>query len=159
MPDNSQFQKVISVLLIFILITELPACVSTVKFIPVYDVPIKDGNPSRNAYVVCGLRSHHFPKYKAYIVKNISISNGYLIADRDKGRNRPWTYYTIFVASDSLIKVASDESVKIALDDIYKVKVEEINWYRFWAYAAVGIVTFSILLALIFGDPHNGNKI
>jgi hypothetical protein len=148
----SQFRKNISVIYIFVLLAELPGCVSSGKFIQINDIPVKDVHPSQNSYIIYGRRSDHFPKNKTYIVKNISISDGYLIADRDKGTNKPWTCYTIFVRSDSLIKVAPDKSVKIALNDICNVKVEEINWFRFWVYTSVAILSFAVLMISIYGN-------
>jgi hypothetical protein len=158
MSAYSQFHKIISVLLIFIMMAELPGCVSSVKFIQIQNLPLQDNNPS-NSYIVRGLRSGHFPKWKTFVVKNISISDGYLTAESYQGTNRTWTYFTIYVASDSLIKVAPDRSVRIDLNDIYKVQVEEFNWVRFWAYTAAGVLVFSVLIVLILGDPHSGDQI
>ena len=164
MPANSQFQKIISVLLIFILITELPGCVSSVKLIQIYDLPLKESSEQSYSsgydYIVSGQSTHHSPKNKSvHFVKNISISNGYLTADREMGYPRAWNVVSIYVISDSLIKVTSDQSIKIALDDIYNVKVEKTNWFRFWVYTALAVVSFSALMVLIFGDPHSGNQI
>jgi len=159
MKANSQFQKIISVLLIFILLTELSGCVSYVRFMQISDVPLSDSTSSDNSYVICGLRSGHFPKYKSYNVRNISISDGCLTAYSDPGANRSWNYYTIYVSSDSLIKVTSDNIVRVALNDIYKVKAEEINWYLFWGYTAAALLSISLILALISGVSHSGNGI
>jgi hypothetical protein len=159
MSDKFQFQKTVSVLMIFILMAELPGCVTSSQFIEVNSIPLHDVTPATNAYVIYGLRSSHFPKYKAYIIRDIEFSNGYLTAERDRGSNKPWTYFKIYVRADSLIRVAPDNSLKVAITDIDKVQVEDINWYLFWGYAAVGIVLSSLILYWILGDPNNGNQI
>lgn len=166
MPANSQFQKSISVLLIFILMAELPACVTSVKFIQSSDLPLKEHHPvdkyhsSIYSYIICTKRSDNPRRNKAYMVKNISISNGYLTADGKKPVGTMWDIVSIFVASDSLIKVASDQSVKIALKDIYKVRVQETNQLLFWGYALVAVISFYFIIEYIFGPFQSpGNMI
>ncbi len=162
MQANSQFQRIISVLLIFIMMTELTGCVSTKEFIQIDEIPYKEVSQhsasSDYAYMVLGSSNHHFPKFKSiYYVQDISISDGYLTAGIAE-YSRAWNVVSIYVKSDSLIRHTSQNSIKIALKDIDIVKVEKANWYRFWAYTAIGILTISILLVLIFPDVSTGNK-
>ena len=166
MPTNSQFQKSISVLLIFILMAELPGCVSSVEFIQSSDLPLKEPHPvdkyhsSVYAYIICTRRADNPRKNKTFMVKNISISNGYLTADKETSVVTLWDIVSIFVASDSLIKVASDQSVKIVLKDIYKVRVQETNELVFWGYAAVAAISFYLIIEYIFGPLQStGNMI
>jgi hypothetical protein len=121
---------------------------------------VSQHSPSSDyAYMVWGPGTHHFQKYKSICyVQNISISDGYLTADNAE-YSRAWNLVSIYVKSDSLIRHTSHNSIKIALNDIDIVKVERTNWYRFWAYTAIGILTISILLVLIFPDVNTGNKI
>jgi hypothetical protein len=157
MAANSQFQKIISVLLIFIVMAELSGCVSSVKLIQSSDLPMKEPgpvnkyNPSAYTYFVCTRKTDNPKRNKSYIVKNISVSNGYLTADRDTPGTRLYDVVYIYVASDSLINIAPDKSVKIALNDIYKVKVQETNSFLLWGYIIVGVIGFWLLMDLIFG--------
>jgi hypothetical protein len=161
METNSKVQRFISVLLIFIIMTELPGCVSTKEFVQINEIPYKKDmsehtHSSDYAYMVWGPSTHHFPKYKSiYYVQNISISDGYLTAGIAE-YSRAWNVVSIYVKSDSLIRYTSQNSIKIALNDIDIVQVERTNWYRFWAYTAIGILTISILLVLIFPDVNTG---
>jgi hypothetical protein len=120
---------------------------------------VSQQSPSSDyADIVWGPSTHHFPKYKGiYYVQNISISDGYLTAGIAE-YSRAWNVVSIYVKSDSLIRHISQNSIKIALNDIDIVKVERTNRYRFWAYTAIGILTISILLVLIFPDVSTGNK-
>lgn len=151
MPSDSQFQRIISVLLIFILMAELPGCVSSVKFIQSSDLPMKDHHPSAYVYFVNTKRTDNPRKNKSYILKDIAITNGYLTADMYIPASGIYDIVEIFVASDSLINVASNKSVKIALDDIYKVRVRETNELLFWGYLIVGLVASWFLIDYIFG--------
>jgi hypothetical protein len=164
MPANSQFHKIISVLLIFILMTELSGCAS-VRFIQASDLPFKEPHPvnkfhsSDYNYYVFGRRSDNPKRYKSYLVKDISVSNGYLTAASEKVVNRSWISVVIFVRSDSLINVASDKSVKIAMDDISQVKVQETDPILLWGGIILGLIVSGALMVFFFGDrPDNGNK-
>jgi hypothetical protein len=164
MPANSQFHKIISVLLIFILMTELSGCTS-VRFIQASDLPLKDpGRVNKYSsydykYYVFGRRSDNPKRYKSYLVKDISVSNGYLTAASEKAVNRCWISVIIFVRSDSLINVASDKSVKISMDDIYQVKVQETDPVLVWGGLILGLIVSASLMVFFFGDrPDNGNK-
>ena len=157
MPVISQFQRIISVLLIFILMTELPGCVSTVKYIQSSDLPVQDCYPvnkfhqSDFVYFVNTHRTDNPRRNRSYILNNISISNGYLTADRYTPASGIYSTVEIFIASDSLINKVSDKSVKIALDDIYKVRVQDVNHLLFWGYLLAGLVSFYYLIDFIFG--------
>jgi hypothetical protein len=166
MPTNSHFQKIISILLILILMAELPGCVTSVKFIQSSDLPLKEPHPvdkyhsSIYTYVICTKRTDNPKKNKAYVVKKISISNGYLTADKVTPLGTIWNTVSIFVASDSLIKVASDQSVKIALEDIYNVRVQETDQLLFWGYTLVAVISFYFIIDFIFGPfQSSGNMI
>jgi hypothetical protein len=157
MTSNSQITRIIAVLLIFILLTELYGCVSTRESIRIYDVPQRDYDPTYNGYVITAKKASGFPKFKGYLVKNISIEEGYLTADINELPQRPTNFFTIYVKSDSLIKAASDDKIIVALADICDVKVERVNWFLFWIYAGVAIVAVGCLLALFFGDEGSSS--
>ena len=159
MPVNLQFQRIISVLLIFILMTELSGCVSTTKFIQSSDLPLYYGHPSDYVYFVNTHRTDNPLRNKSYILKNISISNGYLTADRYTPASGIYSTVEIFIASDSLINKVSDKSVKIALDDIYKVRVQDVNHLLFWGYLLVGLVSFYFLMDYFFGPLPSGSPL
>jgi|WetSurMetagenome_2_1015567.scaffolds.fasta_scaffold302781_1 hypothetical protein len=137
--------------------TELPGCVSSVKFISSSDLPVKDRHPSDYVYIVNTRRTDNPRRNKSYILNNILISNGYLTADRYTPASGFYSTVQIFVASDSLINKVSDKSVKIALDDIYKVRVQEIDNLLLWGYLLVGFVATFLLIDYIFGPlPSTG---
>jgi hypothetical protein len=166
MPTNSHFQKSLAVLLIFILMAELPGCVTSVKIVQSYDLPLKEPHPvdkhhsSIYTYIICTKRADNPRRNKAYMVRNISISNGYMTADKETPVGTMWDIVSIFVASDSLIKVGSDQSVKIALKDIYEVRVQETNQLLFWGYALVAVISFYAIIDYIFGPfQSTGNMI
>jgi hypothetical protein len=166
MATNSQFQKSISVLLIFILMAELPGCVTSVKSIQSSDLPLKEPHPvdkyhsSIYTYVICTKRADNPKRNKSYVVKNISISNGYLIADKETSVGTMWDIVSIFVASDSLINVASDQSVKIALKDIYKVSFQETNMLLCLIYTSAAVISFYLIIDYLFGPFQSpGNMI
>ena len=164
MKANSEFQRIISVFLIFIIMAEMPGCVSTKEFVQITEIPYKKDMSKHNhssdyAYLVWGRGTHHFPKFQSrLLVENISISDGYLIAVIPVQYSKAWNYVNIYVKSDSLIKRPSQNSIKIALNDIDIVKVERTNWYRFWAYTAISILTFGIITILMGVDWDGGNK-
>lgn len=164
MKANSKSQRIISVMLIFIIMTELPGCVSTKEFVQINEIPFKKdmsehSHSSDYAYLVWGRSTHHFPKFKnRFFVENISISNGYLTAGIPTEYSKAWNVVNIYVKSDSLIRHASQNSIIIALNDIDIVKVERTNWYRFWAYTAISILTFGIVTSLMGVDWDGGNK-
>ncbi|MBK8881371.1 MAG: hypothetical protein IPN67_03035 [Bacteroidales bacterium] len=145
--------------------TELSGCAS-VRYIQGSDLPLKEPYPvnkfhySDYYYYVLGRRSDNPKRYKSYLVKDISVSNGYLIASSENVFNRRWMSVVILVRSDSLIKVASDKSVKIALDDIYQVKVQETDKVIVWGGLILGLIVSGVLMEFFFGShADNGNKI
>ena len=135
MKEYSQIQKIISLLMIFVLFTYLTGCTST-KIIATSDLPLKS---SKYAYIV------HGETLKFLLEKPITsndtlygrINQTYMDKYYDSGNK-----IHLLISSDSVIKIdKKGDYLSVPLAEVTKVEVNEVH----------GLVVPFILLGLGVG--------
>jgi hypothetical protein len=114
MKPYSQIQKIISVLMIFLLLMQLSGCYSY-KIISSSTLPLPDS--IKSSYII------HFQNSK-YLLEKAIISNGILSGKIDTMGNshRIINRIHIYLSSDSVMKINTGYILSIPLDGIAKVK-------------------------------------
>ena len=119
MKEYSQFQRIISVLVIFTLFIHLSGCISS-KIISSSELPVS-GNYS---YIIHGQNSQ-------YLIEKTGISDRILSGKINIDEN---SYLGgkihIYLLSDSIMKISTEQILRIPLDDIAKVELASNTLYR-----------------------------
>jgi hypothetical protein len=139
-------QELISILMIFILLTCLSGCTST-KIISKYDLPLPDSSKNfRYPYVV------HTEKSK-FLIEKSTISNGILsgtISQMDKSYHAKNKIH-LYLSSDSAIKIDKGE-FSVSTDQVIKVEVKKpsaVKTTLFVTYCVAGLVVVGLFLYFV----------
>jgi hypothetical protein len=119
MKPYSQFQKIIAVLMTFLLLIQLSGCYST-KIISSSTLPLADS-------IKCSYTIHcHNSKY---LLEKVNISNGILSGAIDpKGNSLDMkNRIHIYLSSDSVMKINTGYILSIPLDGIANVKMAKYD--------------------------------
>jgi len=118
MKEYSQFQKIISVLVIFLLLLQLSGCYSY-KIISGSDLPLP--NSSKYSYIIHSQNSK-------YQLKNTIISNGILSGKIDtmEDSRHIGNKIHVYLLSDSLIKINKEKILSLPLDGTAKVELGKV---------------------------------
>jgi Outer membrane protein beta-barrel domain len=145
MKKYSQIQKIVSVLMIFLLLMQLSGCYST-KIISSSTLPIADS-------IKCSYTVHCHNSN--YMLEKVIISNGILSGKIDTTGN----YYIknrvhIYLLSDSVMKINTGYILSIPLDGIEKVeKASESFAQTFGIIAGYNLSNLTDI-----EPPYNGNQ-
>jgi len=115
MNRHTKFQKIISFLMIFILLIQLPGCYSY-KIISSSDLP--DPNSCEYTFIINDQNTR-------YILENTVISNGIF-----SGKLSPGSLYikgkiNVYLSSDTIMKINPDNILSAPLDGIVKVEIKK----------------------------------
>jgi len=147
MKPYSQIQKIIAVLMIFLLLIQLSGCYST-KIISSSALPLADS-------IKCSYTVHcHNSKY---LLEKMNISNGILsgkidtmgISSHTKNRIH------IYLLSDSVMKIDTGYILSIPLDGIEKVEIAKYDVGLIIILVVVCTLGFFTLVGLV--NMNSGN--
>jgi hypothetical protein len=153
MKENSQIQKFISVLMIFILLPYLSGCIST-KIISKANLPLPD--PGKYAYII------HAEKIK-FLLEKSTISNdtlsGKILQTYFDNAYDAGNKIHLYFSSDSVIKIDDKgEFLSVPVDEITKAELQEIHGvgtaFIIIGSALVAFVGIAFILFLINGWPN-----
>jgi hypothetical protein len=118
MKEYSQFQKIISVLVIFLLLMQLSGCYSY-KIISSSDLPLS--NSSKYSYIIHSQNS-------ICQLKSTIISNGILSGKIDtmEDARHIGNKIHVYLLSDSLIKINTEKILSFPLDGTVKVEIGKV---------------------------------
>lgn len=144
MKEYSQFQEFISFLMIFILLTYLPGCTSTI-IISKSDLPLPDSSKYKNyPYVIHGDTSK-------FLLENATISDSIL-----SGKIKQfYKYYPsrkkvhLYLPSDSMIKIDKGEFLSVPLDEVTKVKLIKPSGAKTAIVVVIGVCAGVAMGALV----------
>jgi hypothetical protein len=116
MKKNSEFQKVVSILLISVFVTTTSGCYS-VKILTTNDIPYSD----KSRYTLHGTSVK-------YNLNNAVISEGYLTGSIEDQKNIAPKNEAVhfYVSPDSAIIITGD-SIKVPFGNIKKIEVREFS--------------------------------
>jgi hypothetical protein len=110
----SRHKKFISVIFIFLILIQIPGCVSTKAVNSVSDVPVSE----KYTYIV------HSPS-TTYQILNFSISDGTVSGNLINGNQAKTTHKVHFyLSADSVLKLNSDMILILPADKISKIELE-----------------------------------
>lgn len=112
MRKYSVIQKIISIVMIFIVLIDISGCVSS-KILSKSDLPLNEGYPYK---IVC--------KHTNFLMNDIKISNGILSGKVEMaGSGRYSNIVNIYLTSDSALKIIEGKILTVPCDSITKVKM------------------------------------
>jgi hypothetical protein len=136
MKNYSQIQKIISLIMIFILMIHLSGCVSS-KILSKSDLPVSGDYPYK---IQC--------KKTSFLLPNVEISNGKLSGKVEMtGSTRYANIVNIYLTSDSVIKINTEKILSLPCDSITKVKLVQASPAKTF-FLIIGI-TAGLLLIFI----------
>lgn len=110
----TRHKKFISVIFIFLILIQIPGCVSTKTINSVSDIPVSE----KYTYIV------HSPSTN-YQILNFSISDGTISGNLINGKQAKTTHKVHFyLSADSLLKLNSDMILTLPVDKISKIELE-----------------------------------
>ena len=110
----SRHKKFISVIFIFLILIQIPGCVSTKTINSVSDIPVSE----KYTYIV------HSPSTN-YQILNFSIADGTISGNLINGKQAKTTHKVHFyLSADSLLKLNSDMILTLPVDKISKIELE-----------------------------------
>jgi hypothetical protein len=122
MKKHSQIQRLISVLMIFILLPYFSGCTITKKVISKSDLPLPDS--SKYAYIVHGERSN-------FLLEKSTIANG-ILSGRIKQIFSDESYNSgnkihLYLSSDSVIRIDTGSILSVPLNEVTVVELVDLS--------------------------------
>jgi hypothetical protein len=111
----SKHKKFISVILIFVILTQIPGCVSTKTINSVTDIPVSE----KYTYIL------HTPTIN-YQILNARISDGIISGNLINGKHTQKANKIYFyLQSDSILKLKPDMTLALPIDSISKIELKK----------------------------------
>ena len=155
MIRHTQFQKIISFLMIFILMIQFSGCYSY-KIISSSDLP--HPNSYEYTFIIFGQNSR-------YVLENTVISNGIFSGKINSDRQNIKGKINVYLSSDTVMKINPENILSVPLDGIVKVEIKKIETGNTVlltiAGLVLGFITFVIIDVAINGfgiDINLGGK-
>jgi hypothetical protein len=146
MKEYSQLCELISVLMIFILLTCLSGCTTT-KIISKSDLPLPDSSMYfAYPYVV------HSEKSK-FLLEKSTISDGILsvtINQIDESYHAKKKIH-LYLSSDSVIKIDKGESLSVPLDEVTKVELKKPSGVKTVLVVTYCVVGLGVSVLFLYG--------
>jgi hypothetical protein len=155
MKEYSQIQRLISVLIIFILLPYLSGCYST-KIISISDFPLTDSSKFyRYPYVV-------HTELSKFLLEKTRISDDILsgpIKQIDTSYNAKNKVH-LYLLSDTVMKWSTGNIVSIPLDGIAKIKIKSFDKAntRLLIIAAAQVVIGLALFPVLLNNAYRGGS-
>ena len=139
MNRHTQFQKIISFLMIFILLIQLSGCYSY-KIISSSDLP--HPNSYEYTFIINGQNTR-------YVLENTVISNGIFSGKISSGSQNIKGKINVYLSSDTVMKINPENILSTPLDGIAKVEIKKLETGKTVLLTIAGLVLGFITIGMI----------
>jgi hypothetical protein len=136
MNKYSGFEKMVSIVMIFIMLIQFSGCVST-KILSKSDLPVSGIWPYK---IRCQKTN--------FLLKDVEVSNGKLSGKVETTESSRYAnIVNIYLASDSVVKINEENILTVPLESITRVKLVETSTAKTF-FLVTGITAVIVLLLL-----------
>lgn len=139
MNRHTQFQKIISFLMIFILLIQLSGCYS-------YKIISSSDLPHPNSYEYTFIINDQNTRY---VLENTVISNGIFIGKLSSGNLYIKGKINVYLSSDTVMKINPENILSTPLDGIAKVEIKKLETGKTVLLTIAGLVLGFMTIGLI----------